>query len=88
MPQFSLSQLLVSMALISVGCGIFTWLFQATPEENSGPLALTFSGFVLVGAAIGNLFKNPILGGFLGILAMIVVGVLCFVFFIFSYLHL
>ncbi len=87
MPQFSLKRLFASVTLIAMGCASFLWFFQLLPEakhaaENDTRPAeyllpfLLPSGFWLLGAGIGNLFKHAARGLIFGILAHFVIAFL------------
>jgi hypothetical protein len=84
MPQFSLKRLFVSVTLIAVGCGFLMFGRQINYERDppgwiNWLLSIAFTASL--GAGIGNVYRQPILGALLGppallVLYIVVLGLL------------
>ena len=73
MAQFSLRRLLVSTALIAVGCGMFAdlWFAGRTGRPFDIQVVEALCSWPLIGAGLFALIKRPILGAFIGLVCFV-----------------
>src|SRR5260221_11243567 len=74
MLQFSLKRMFVSISLIAVGAGMLACLLFERAGGALFPIgqifAMWFSSGALIGAGLFTPFKRPIVGAFIGLIAM------------------